>query len=309
VGPHGSRQVPPDHPPRPAGWLGRASPAGWLGRPSPAGWLGRPSPAGRPRCGGQPAACRQGSRGARRCPLTGPPADHGVMTPSRAGKPFHAIARCAAEPGPLAAAARGPGRVPRTVDIRRGSGMLLRTVQHLASCQGELAARARLCRGPVDRPRCQAQRARACPVAHWAGGLETGRARVPSRQRRTSSRPAGRSAVRRDARALFPRLPCMITVRGRPGAEPAAACSPRRGRGRVRGPGPLCSVNIGANLAMPREPRPPMTPRNGNLQGSRARVAATPRGCQGKAGEVGWQQRSRDSGWPGRRHHAHVQRA
>jgi hypothetical protein len=70
-----------------------------------------------------------------------------------------------------------------------------------------------------------------------------------------------------------------------------------------------CSVNNGANLAMPYGARAPMTPRDGSLQGSRARVAATPRGIQGKAGEVGWQQRSRDSSWPGGRHHAHLQRA
>ena len=230
------------------------------------------------------------------------------MTPSRAGETVSCYRQACGGTRAPGCGRAGPGRVPRTVDIRRGSGMLLRTVQHLASRQGELAARARLCRGPVDRPRCQAQRARACPVARWAGGLETGRARAPSRQRRTSSSPAGRSPVRRDARALFPRLPWVITVWA--GPEGPTACAPRRDLGAgIRGRAPPCSVNIGANLAMPREARAPMTPRNGSLQGSRARVAATPCGRQGKAGEVGWQQRSRDSSWPGRRHHAHVQRA
>jgi hypothetical protein len=161
VGPYGSRQVPADHPPRPAGWLGRASPAGWPG------WAG---PAGCPRWEGQPAACREGRRGSRRRPLTGPPADHGVMTPSRAGETVSCYR-------PACGGTRAPGRGragprpgPRPVDIGRGSGMVLRTVQHLASRQGELAARARLCHGPVDRPRCQAQRARAGPAARWTGG-------------------------------------------------------------------------------------------------------------------------------------------
>jgi len=70
AGPLGSGQGAPDHPPRPAGFLGRASPAGLAGRSSPAG-----HPHGR----GQPAACRRGCRGSRRRPPVGPPADHGVM--------------------------------------------------------------------------------------------------------------------------------------------------------------------------------------------------------------------------------------
>jgi hypothetical protein len=234
VGPCGSRQVPADHPPRPAGWLGRASPAGWPG------WA---RPAGCPRWEGQPAACREGRRGSRLRPLTGPPADHGVMTPSRAGKRFHAIARRAAEPGPLTAAGRVPGRARARLTSGAAAVWCCAQSSTWLAARGELAARARLCHGPVDRPRCQAQRARAGPVDPLDRGLETGRAWAPSRQRRTSSLPAGRPPVRREARALFPRLP-LSTARGRLGARPATAWEPRPGRpGRGREPRPRCGVN------------------------------------------------------------------
>ena len=161
MGPYGSRQVPADHPPRPAGWLGRASPAGWPGGARPAGC---------PRWEGQPAACREGRRGSRRRPLTGPPADHGVMTPSRAGETvscYRPVCGGTRAPGRGRA---GPGRVRARLTSGAAAVWCCAQSSTWLAARGELAARARLCHGPVDRPRCQAQRARAGPAARWTGG-------------------------------------------------------------------------------------------------------------------------------------------
>ena len=49
--------------------------------------------------------------------------------------------------GPWLRLGGAPAPGPRPVDIGRGSGMVLRTVQHLASRQGELAARAKAVSG------------------------------------------------------------------------------------------------------------------------------------------------------------------
>ena len=230
MGPHRSRQVPADHPPRPAGWLGRASPAGWLGRASPAGcpgqdWpagrIGQARPAGCPRWEGQPAACREGRRGSRRRPLTGPPADHGVMTPSRAGETVSCYRPACGGTRAPGCGGRGPGPGPCSVDIGRGSGMVLRTVQHLASRQGELAARARLCQGPLDRPRCQAQRARADPVACWAGGWKREGPGCPvDNGERARCR---RDGLRSEGMPGPSSLPALERAPGRPGAQPATA--------------------------------------------------------------------------------------
>ena len=212
----------------PSGTGGSSSPPGWLAGPGFAGLAGSGRALGQmagwaglrrgcPRWAGQPAACREGRRGSRRRPLTGPPADHGVMTPSRAGETISCYR-------PACGGTRAPGRGwagprpgPRPVDIGGGSGMVLRTVQHLASRQGELAARARLCHGPVEPAPMPGAARQGGPGSPLGRGLETGRAWAPSRQRRTSSLPAGRPPVRREARALFPRLP-LSTAQGRLGA-------------------------------------------------------------------------------------------
>src|SRR5260370_5451493 len=63
----------------------------------------------------------------------------------------------------------------------------------------------------------QAQRGRGLLLRpRLGGGLDPGGARAPSRQRRPSPLPTGRTPVRRDARALFP--------------APGRRSRPRRGR-------------------------------------------------------------------------------
>jgi hypothetical protein len=229
------------------------------------------------------------------------------MTPSRAGETVSCYRQACGGTRAPGCGGRGPGPGPRPVDIGRGSGMVLRTVQHLASRQGELAARARLGQEPVDRPRCQAQRARADPVACWAGGWKReGPGRPVDNGERARCR---RDGLRSEGMPGPSSLACLLSTRGPSRRATGHGMGAAPGRGGDREPRALCSVNIGANLAIPSGARAPMTPRNGSLQGSRARVAATPRGLQGKAGEVGWKQRGRDSSWPGGRHHAHVQRA
>ena len=59
----------------------------------------------------------------------------------------------------------------------------------------------------------------------WAGGWTRGGARAPSRQRRASPLPTGRTPVRRDARALFPVEGHSQVVR----SAPAAGGRPGRG--------------------------------------------------------------------------------
>ena len=72
---------------------------------------------------------------------------------------------------------------------------------------------------------CQAQQGRGLLLRpRLGGGLDPGGARAPSRQRRTSPLPTGRTPVRRDARALFPAADGLRSGSSVPGQASSQIC-------------------------------------------------------------------------------------
>jgi hypothetical protein len=150
---------------------------------------------------------------------------------------------------------------PGTVDTRRGSGKLLPQSSTWLAVRVSWPSGARLRAGRLTGPDARRSAPGRARQPAGPGGWKREGPGAPSRQRRTSSLPAGRSPVRRETRALFPGLPqgcrCVCLPSrppGRPGPRLRQPSGDRAIRGREPGPRSMPSVNFRAILAMPLVP-------------------------------------------------------